>query len=71
MTNSLTDMTDEQLVDAPSPNTQYEFMRRQTIAAKETAMYTRQSALYLLVTVITLALSSVGTFVLALLTYLR
>ena len=71
MTNPLTGMTDEQLVDAPTPNTQYEFMRRQTAAAKETAIYTRQNARYLLFSVIVLALSSIGTFVLALLTYLR
>jgi hypothetical protein len=70
--------TNEELVDAPETNTQYEFMRRQTVAqqetaqaAKETAIYTRQNACYMLASVIVLTLASVGTFILALLTYLR
>ena len=74
MANPLSAMTNEQLVDAPAPGTQYEFMRRQTVAqqeaaqaAKETAIYTRQSARYMLVSVIILALSSLSTFVLAML----
>jgi hypothetical protein len=65
MPNPLNEMTNEQLVDAATPDTKYEFMRRQTIAAQQTAKYTRQNAHYLLTSVVVLALSSVGTFILA------
>ncbi len=78
MANPLIGMSNEALIDAPTVITQYEFMRRQTVAqqaaaeaAKETAIYTRQNARYMLASVVVLALSSAGTFVLATLTYLH
>jgi hypothetical protein len=64
---------------------EFEFMRRQTVAqieaaeaqeraasaAEETAVYTRRNAFWMLLSVVVLTLSSLATFVLALLTYLR
>ena len=78
MTNPLATMSNEELATAIAlPHLiEQEFMCRQTVAqqeaaqaAKETAIYTQQSARYMLVSVIVLALSSVGTFVLAFMTY--
>ena len=80
MTNPLMEKTNEELVDAIGFENQIQhvYLCRQTIAqqeaaqaAKETAIYTRRNALYMLASVIVLTLASVGTFVLALLTYLR
>jgi hypothetical protein len=62
-----------------------EFVRRQTIAqqqaaeaqgraatpAEHTATYTRRNALFMLLSVIVLALSSVATFIISLLAYLN
>jgi len=76
MTNPLIEKSNEALLDMPVVGTELEFMRRQTVAqqeageaAKQTAVYTRKSARYMLASVIILALSSLGTFVLSMLTY--
>lgn len=78
MTNPMFQMSNEQLLDMVTPATAYEFMRRQTVAQQEaaksaetTAIYTRRNAHFMLVSVVVLALSSIGTFALNLLTYGR
>ena len=48
---------------------QIEFMRRQTQAVLDTAEYTRRSARYMLWSVVVLALSSVATFVVSILSW--
>lgn len=65
MANPLMEKSNEALVDAPTPNTQYEFMRRQTVAqqdaaqaAKDTAIYTQKNARYMLWSVIAIAVTS-------------
>jgi hypothetical protein len=78
MTKNEIDMTNEELLGMITHKTQYEFMRRQTVAqqeaaqaAKDTATYTRKNARYMLVSVIVLTLSALGTFILALLNFWR
>lgn len=79
MTNPLMEKTNEELVDALALEHQVHrvYACRQTIAqqeaaeaAKETALYTRRNARYVLASVIVLGLSSLGTFILAAATYL-
>ena len=79
MANPLMDKSNEELVDAIAlpHQTQNIYLCRQTNAqqeaakaAKETAIYTRRNARYMLASVIVLTLSSIGSFVLAMLTYL-
>lgn len=65
MVNPLIAKSNDELIDAPTPNTHYEFMRRQTVAqqeaaqaAKDTAIYTQKNARYMLWSVIAIAITS-------------